>query len=254
MRKTIVAGNWKMNGSRETNRELLNQLVAGVEVAQGVEVLVCPPAVYIGQAVQLVEESAIKVGAQNVSDQPKGAFTGEIALPMLQDLGCSYVILGHSERRTLFGETDAQVADKFAAALEAGIQPVLCVGETLEQREASETLAVVAAQVAAVTDRVGIDAMAQTVIAYEPVWAIGTGLTATPAQAQEVHAAIRAQLTALNAEVAETVSILYGGSMNAGNAAELLAEQDIDGGLVGGASLKAEDFLTICGAAAARLK
>ncbi len=194
MRKTIVAGNWKMNGTREANRELLSQLVAGVDVAQGVEVLVCPPAVYLDQATSLVKDTAIKVGAQNVSDQPKGAFTGEIALPMLQDLGCEYVLLGHSERRTLFAESDAQVADKFAAALDADIVPVLCVGETLEQREASQTLPVVAAQVAAVIDRVGISAMAQTVIAYEPVWAIGTGLTATPQQAQEVHAAIRAQL------------------------------------------------------------
>ncbi|WP_271271857.1 triose-phosphate isomerase [Aliamphritea hakodatensis] len=254
MRKTIVAGNWKMNGTREANRELLSQLVAGVDVAQGVEVLVCPPAVYLDQATELVKDTAIKVGAQNVSDQPKGAFTGEIALPMLQDLGCEYVLLGHSERRTLFAENDAQVADKFAAALDAGVMPVLCVGETLEQREASQTLTVVAAQVAAVIDRVGISAMAQTVIAYEPVWAIGTGLTATPQQAQEVHAAIRVQLKNLDADVADSVSILYGGSMNAGNAAELLSEQDIDGGLVGGASLKAEDFLTICGAAAARLK
>ncbi|WP_261842507.1 triose-phosphate isomerase [Aliamphritea ceti] len=254
MRKTIVAGNWKMNGTREANRELLSQLVAGVEIAHGVEVLVCPPAVYLDQATELVKGSAIKVGAQNVSDQPKGAFTGETALSMLQDLGCEYVLLGHSERRTLFAETDMQVAEKFAAALAADIVPVLCVGETLEQREASETLPVVAAQIAAVSDRVGIAAMAQTVIAYEPVWAIGTGLTATPQQAQEVHAAIRAQLKKLDADVADSVSILYGGSMNASNAAELLSEQDIDGGLVGGASLKAEDFLTICGAAAARLK
>ena len=205
MRKTIVAGNWKMNGTRSSNRELLTQLVAGMDVAQGVEVLVCPPALYIDQAVSLTENSAVKVGAQNVSDQPKGAFTGEIALPMLQDLGCGYVILGHSERRTIFAETDAQIADKFAAALEAEVTPILCVGETLEQRQSEETLQVVAQQINAVIQRVGIAALAHTVIAYEPVWAIGTGLTATPEQAQQVHAAIRAQLAELDAAVADSV-------------------------------------------------
>jgi len=250
MRKTIVAGNWKMNGSSESIRDLLAGLTAGIKDTTGVVALVCPPAVYISQVKQQLGSAPILVGAQNVCEQAKGAFTGENSLAMLQDLGCAYVILGHSERRSLYGETDALVAEKFAAAKEAGVIPVLCVGETLEQREAGQTIEVVAAQVCAVIDRVGIDGFGGSVIAYEPVWAIGTGLTATPEQAQEVHAAIRELLADNDQEVADQLSIIYGGSMNAGNAAELLAQSDIDGGLIGGASLKADEFLTICAVAA----
>lgn len=250
MRKTIVAGNWKMNGTSESIKDLLAGLTAGVKDNAGVVTLVCPPAVYISQVKQQLGSAPISVGAQNVCEQPKGAFTGENSLAMLQDLGCEYVILGHSERRSLFDETDVLVAEKFAAAKDAGVVPVLCVGETLGQREAGQTIEVVGAQVSAVIDRVGIEGFNGSVIAYEPVWAIGTGLTATPEQAQDVHAAIRKQLAENDQEIADQLSILYGGSMNAGNAAELLAQTDIDGGLIGGASLKADEFLTICAAAA----
>ena len=250
MRKTIVAGNWKMNGTTESNKALLENLTAEVNAVDGLVTLVCPPAVYLAQVKQQLGNAPVAVGAQNVSAQPKGAFTGEWSLAMLQDLGCEYVIIGHSERRSIFGETDVQVAEKVAATLEARLIPVLCVGETLEEREAGETINVVSRQVDAVLTCVGIAALADAVIAYEPVWAIGTGLTATPQQAQDVHKAIRAQLAASDNNVADNMSILYGGSMNAGNAAELLAQQDIDGGLIGGASLKADEFLTICAAAA----
>lgn len=254
MRKTIVAGNWKMNGSSESIRSLMGALTAGVVAVDDLETLVCPPAPYIGLVAELIGDSPIALGAQNVSAQAAGAFTGEWSLAMLRDLGCGYVILGHSERRSLFGETDADVAEKFVAAVDAGVVPVLCIGETLEQREAGDTIAVVNAQVDAVLQLAGAERFAEAVIAYEPVWAIGTGLTATPEQAQEVHAAIRAQLALTDADIAAKLPILYGGSMNAGNAAELLAQTDIDGGLIGGASLKADEFLTICAAAAERRK
>ncbi len=250
MRKTIVAGNWKMNGTSESIRILLADITSGAMNVDGLVTLVCPPAVYLSQVVAQIVDAPVSVGAQNVSEQPKGAFTGECSLGMLQDLGCEYVILGHSERRSIFGESDAIVAEKVAATLEAELIPVLCVGETLEQREAGNALAVVSSQIDVVLQRIGIEGFASTVIAYEPVWAIGTGLTATPEDAQAVHAAIRAQLAKLDENVAENLSILYGGSMNAANAAELLAQQDIDGGLIGGASLKADEFLTICAAAA----
>lgn len=254
MRKTIVAGNWKMNGSSESIKSLMGALTAGVVAVDGLETLVCPPAPYIGLVADLKGESPIALGAQNVSAQESGAFTGEWSLGMLQDLGCSHVILGHSERRSLFGEADADVADKFVAAVDAGVIPVLCIGETLEQREAGQTIDVVSTQVDAVLNQAGSERFMNAVIAYEPVWAIGTGLTATPEQAQEVHAAIRAQLAQADADMAAKLPILYGGSMNAGNAAELLAQNDIDGGLIGGASLKADEFLTICAVAAERRK
>ena len=250
MRKTIVAGNWKMNGTSESVKTLLDGLTKGVNAVDGLVTLVCPPAVYLSQVKQQIGEAPIAVGAQNVCEQPKGAFTGEWSLEMLQDLGCEYVILGHSERRSIYGETDTLVAEKVAATLAAGLVPVLCVGESLEQREAEETLSVVAEQIDATLQRTGVAAFADVVVAYEPVWAIGTGLTATPEQAQAVHAAIRGQVAELDSATADNLSILYGGSMNAGNAAELLAQQDIDGGLIGGASLKADEFLTICSAAA----
>ena len=244
MRRALVAGNWKMNGRTDFINELMNELVSGIQ-ASAVDVLVCPPAIYLSQ-VKSMSGSFIAVGAQNVSENPDGAFTGEISLPMLRDLGCEYVILGHSERRSLYAETDLVVADKFIATVAAGLKPILCVGETLEEREQGKTLDVVGRQLKAVIDAAGIDKFADAVIAYEPVWAIGTGKTATSEQAQDVHAAIRAMIAEYDAKTALATRILYGGSVNGSNADELFAMPDIDGGLIGGAALKAEDFLAIC--------
>ena len=248
MRTAFVAGNWKMNGNTDSINELMGGLVNSIN-SSSVEVLVCPPSVYISQVKSLTESSKISVGAQNVSENANGAFTGEISLSMLNDLGCEYVILGHSERRSLYAETDQLVAAKFIAAVESGVKPILCVGETLEERENGETLKVVSRQLNAVIDAAGIEKFADAVVAYEPVWAIGTGKTATPEQAQEVHAAIRAEIAKSDAVTAEKTRILYGGSVNAANAAELFANADVDGGLVGGASLKVNDFIAICQAA-----
>jgi len=247
MRKTLVAGNWKMNGSRSSVEELVSGILAGVESAKG-EVLVCPPYVYIGQVADAVSGSAVKLGAQDVSTEDSGAFTGEVSAGMLKDLGCEYVLVGHSERRSMHGETSQLVAQKFVAAQKAGLIPVLCVGETLEEREAGSTMAVVAEQFETVLELAGIDAMINAVLAYEPVWAIGTGKTATADQAQEVHAGLREVAAARSADVAEGLQILYGGSCKPSNAAELFAQPDIDGGLIGGAALKADDFLGICAA------
>lgn len=249
MRRPLVAGNWKMNGSKESIKGLLDGIKQGLDDVNSAEVLVCAPAIYIDTVSSQVEGSTIVVGAQNMSEQPSGAFTGEIAASMLNDFGCKYVIIGHSERRAIYGEDDVLVAKKFAAVRAAGMTPILCVGETLEERELGVTETVVARQMDAVIDAEGIDALADAVIAYEPVWAIGTGKTASPEQAQDVHAFIRGRLGEQSADVAAKTRILYGGSMNAGNAAELLAKDDIDGGLIGGASLKSEDFLTIARAA-----
>lgn len=248
MRTAFVAGNWKMNGNTDSINELMGGLVNSIN-SSSVEVLVCPPSVYISQVKSLTESSKISVGAQNVSENANGAFTGEVSLSMLNDLGCEYVILGHSERRSLYAETDQLVAAKFIAAVESGVKPILCVGETLEERENGETLKVVSRQLNAVLDAAGIEKFADAVVAYEPVWAIGTGKTATPEQAQEVHAAIRAEIAKSDAETAEKTRILYGGSVNAANAAEIFANADVDGGLVGGASLKVNDFIAICQAA-----
>ncbi len=250
MRDFLVAGNWKMNGSSAANAELVAGIVAGVPAGSGFSLLVCPPFPYLASVVAQAEGSAVKVGAQNVSEHEKGAFTGEVAPGMLSDLGCDYVIVGHSERRAMYGETSAQVAAKFQAAQAAGITPILCVGETLEEREAGTTESVIDEQLDAVLNTAGVAAFATAVIAYEPVWAIGTGMTATPEQAQDVHAHIRAGLAEQSAEIAAGVQILYGGSMKGENAAGLLSQPDIDGGLIGGASLKAEDFLAIAQAAA----
>lgn len=250
MRNILVAGNWKMNGDTAGNAELVAGIIAGAPDSDRVELLVCPPYPYLGAVVQAVAGSKVAVGAQNVSEHAKGAFTGEVAPAMLSDIGCEFVIVGHSERRTLYNETSGDVAAKFKAALEAGLKPILCVGETLEERQAENTEAVVDEQLNAVLDLVGIGAFANAVIAYEPVWAIGTGMTATPEQAQDVHAHIRQLLAGHDAAVAEGIQILYGGSMKGENAAGLLAMQDIDGGLIGGASLKAPDFLAIADAAA----
>lgn len=249
MRQPLVAGNWKMNGSREGVRDLLEGIKAGSDEVIAAEVAVCPPYVFIPEAEELLNGSTIAWGGQNLSTEASGAFTGEISASMLLDYGCKYVIVGHSERRTLYGEDDALVAKKFAAARAAGLVPIFCVGETLEEREAGITEEVVKRQLDAVIELEGVDALASSVIAYEPVWAIGTGKTATPEQAQEVHAFIRGQVAAQDQTVAEGLRILYGGSMKPGNAAELLAQADIDGGLIGGASLQADDFLAICTAA-----
>ncbi|MFZ1325621.1 MAG: triose-phosphate isomerase [Candidatus Contendobacter sp.] len=245
MRRKLVAGNWKMNGSTGSIRELLQGISAGAAGVSAVELAVFPPFVYLDAVARQLAGSAIVWGAQNLSEQVSGAFTGEVAGPMLKDCGCTYVIVGHSERRTLYGESDQIVARKFAAARQHGLKPILCVGETLEEREQGVTEAVVGRQLKAVLDLEGISSFADAVIAYEPVWAIGTGRTATSAQAQEVHAFIRAQLAALDAALAAQVRILYGGSVKGSNAGELLAMADIDGGLVGGASLDAKDFLAI---------
>lgn len=239
-----------MHGVLKTNQQLLQDVVAGVAGLKGVGVAVCVPFPYLAQAQSVLSGTSVAWGAQNLSEQTQGAFTGEVSAAMLQDFACRYVLVGHSERRSIYGETDALVAEKFAAALGAGLCPVLCVGETLEQRDAGKTIEVVSAQLDAVLNRVGVAAFSGAVVAYEPVWAIGTGRTATSAQAQEVHAAIRAQIAKGDAKVADGLQILYGGSVKPGNAAELFAMPDIDGGLIGGASLVASDFLSICTAAA----
>ena len=250
MRRPLVAGNWKMNGSRERVRALVDGIQAGIGSVERAEVAVCPPFVYIPQVAEQLAGSPIALGAQNVCDHAEeGAYTGEIAGSMLAELGCRYVIVGHSERRNLYGESDELVARRFAAARKAGLVPILCVGELLEERERGVTEAVVARQLDAVLELEGVGAFREAVIAYEPVWAIGTGHTATPEQAQEVHAFIRARLAERDAGVAEVARILYGGSVKGSNAADLFAQPDIDGGLIGGASLKADEFLTICRAA-----
>ncbi len=245
MRRKLVAGNWKMNGSMGSIRELLQGILGGAAEVAAVELAVFPPFVYLGVVEQQLSNSSIVWGAQNLCDQASGAYTGEVAGAMLNDFHCTYVIVGHSERRTLYGESDQLVACKFAAARKFGLKPILCVGETLEERERGVTEAVVERQLKAVLDLEGISSFANAVIAYEPVWAIGTGRTATSAQAQEVHAFIRAKLAELDSSLAGQVRILYGGSVKGSNAAELLAMPDIDGGLVGGASLDAKDFLAI---------
>ncbi|MEY3038207.1 MAG: hypothetical protein RL143_774 [Pseudomonadota bacterium] len=250
MRRPLIMGNWKMNGSSMANESLLTGLMSQVSSLQGVDIAVCPPAVYLGQVLELVAGTSIDVGAQNLSEQKSGAFTGEISGDMLRDLGVTYTLVGHSERRSLYGETNELVAAKTLKALEIGLVPVLCVGETLEERKSGQMDAVLAGQINAVIDLCGADTFGQIIVAYEPVWAIGTGETATPQQAQDAHAFIRGLIAAQSPAIAERVTILYGGSMNEKNAAELLAMADVDGGLVGGASLKADSFATICKAAA----
>jgi len=250
MRTPLVAGNWKMNGARASVAELTSGLVDGLGGISGVEILVCPPYIFIPQVQSLIDESSIELGAQDLNTEAGGAYTGEISGPMLVDAGCRYVLVGHSERRALMGESDSDVALKFAAALEHGLVPVLCVGETLEERQAGSTMAVIERQFAAVVDAVGIAAFANAVVAYEPVWAIGTGETATPGQAQEVHAALRELAAKRSANIAADLRLLYGGSVKGANAADLFAMADIDGGLIGGASLDTGEFLAICRAAA----
>lgn len=248
MRRKLVVGNWKMNGSRTSNAVLLSEIVAGL-AADGAASAVCVPAPYLAQCQAQLTGSALAWGAQDVSAHASGAYTGEISTAMLRDFASSYVILGHSERRAYHGETDAQVAAKTVAALAAGITPIVCIGEHLDEREAGQTDAVVAKQLNVVLEAIQADDVAKLVLAYEPVWAIGTGKTATPQMAQEVHQLLRGHLAAKNAVAAAGVQILYGGSMKPENAKELMAMPDIDGGLIGGAALKAADFLAIIHAA-----
>lgn len=249
MRRPLVAGNWKMNGSLDSARALLDGVKRGLDQVKRAEVAVCVPYVYIPEVEKLLTGSAIGWGGQDLSSESSGAFTGEVAASMLKDFGCKYVIVGHSERRTYHAESDELVAKKYAVARAAGLVPILCIGETLEEREKGITEEVVARQLDALIELEGVEALVDGVIAYEPVWAIGTGKTATPEQAQEVHAFIRGRVAEKSAEVAAGVRILYGGSMKPDNAKELIDKPDIDGGLIGGASLKAEDFLGICTAA-----
>ncbi|WP_137895989.1 triose-phosphate isomerase [Ramlibacter sp. 2FC] len=247
MKRKLIAGNWKMNGSLAANEALVGALLAGAG-EPGCEAALCVPAAYLAQVRGLLGNStAFALGAQDLSAHESGAYTGEISAAMLKDFGVRYCLVGHSERRQYHGETDAVVTLKAQRALAAGITPIVCVGETLAEREAGQTEAVVRRQLAAVIHTNG-HCISEIVVAYEPVWAIGTGKTATPEQAQQVHAVLRAQLQAASAQ-AGRIHILYGGSMNAANAAELLAQPDIDGGLIGGASLKAPDFLAIMAAA-----
>lgn len=244
-RKILIAGNWKMNKTAAEGADLAKAIAAGAGKDHAVEVVVCPPFTALESVSKIVEGSAVKLGAQNMSPEASGAFTGEISAGMLRALFCSHVILGHSERRTLFGETDAQVNKKTLAALKAGLKPIVCVGETLAEREGNKTLDVVRTQTNAGLEGVTKEQVADVVIAYEPVWAIGTGKVATTAQAQEVHAFIRKLLTEKFGEAAQRVRILYGGSMKPDNAPELLKQPDIDGGLIGGASLQAASFLEL---------
>ena len=249
MRARLVAGNWKMHGSLRANAGLLDAIKAGLSDSDGVLHAVCVPYPYLGQVSSALAGSAIAWGAQNLSEHDSGAYTGEVSGAMLKEFGCRYAIVGHSERRSLYGEDDKRVAAKFVAARSSGLTPILCVGETLEQRERGETESVVARQFDAVIAAAGAAALADAVLAYEPVWAIGTGRNATPQQAQEVHAFARKRLAAHDRGVAGNLAILYGGSVKAANAKELFAMPDIDGGLIGGASLSAPDFIAICAAA-----
>ncbi len=246
MSKKLIAGNWKMNGSLAANEALIQAMLAGIGQPSA-DVALCAPAPYLAQLQSLLQGSPIDWGAQDVSAHEQGAFTGEVSVAMLKDFGCRYAIVGHSERRQYHGETDELVAAKAQRALSAGVTPIVCVGETLAEREADETETVVKRQLAAVIHAVG-HCITEIVVAYEPVWAIGTGRTATPEQAQAVHAVLRAQLAAATTNP-KRIQILYGGSMNAANAASLLSQPDIDGGLIGGASLKSADFLQIVAAA-----
>ena len=250
MRRILVAGNWKMHGSGAMVQELLEGLLAGTGNASDVDMAVFPPYPYLAQVQSLLDGSSISWGAQSLNPVAHGAHTGEVSAGMLLDFGCRHVLVGHSERRAIYGESDEDVAIRFMAALAAGLEPVLCVGETLEERESGATEAVVARQLDAVLNRCGVAGFERAVVAYEPVWAIGTGVTATPEQAQAVHAFIRDKFFSQDDIIAGQLRILYGGSVNGSNAADLFARKDIDGGLVGGASLKVEDFLAIRNAVA----
>jgi triosephosphate isomerase len=249
MRRPIVAGNWKMHGSRVENARLIEELLARAPAAPAADCVVCPPFVYLQECARLLRDSLFSLGGQDVCADAQGAFTGEVSAAMLKDVGCEYVIVGHSERRLLYRESDQLVARKFAAAHAKGLVPILCVGEQLADREAGRTNEMVARQLDVVLELCGAGTLERGVVAYEPVWAIGTGRNATAEQAQEVHAFIRARIAARDARIAGATRILYGGSVKAGNATELFNMPDVDGGLIGGASLKADEFLTILAAA-----
>lgn len=249
MRRPIVAGNWKMHGSRVENARLIEALTAQFPAEPPAQCIVCPPAVYLVDVGRMLRGTQIELGAQTVCAEGQGAYTGEVSAAMLKDVGCAYVIVGHSERRALYGEDNVLAARKFAAAQSKGLIPIFCVGEQLSERESGQTNEVIAQQLDAVLELCGASAFANAVVAYEPVWAIGTGRVATPEQAQEVHAFIRGRIAARDAKIAGEARILYGGSVKAGNAAELFAMADVDGGLIGGASLKADEFLAILTAA-----
>ncbi len=251
MRDFLVAGNWKMNGSSAGNAELTDGILAGMPQSDSVHLLICPPYPYLQELARKLGGTELSLGAQNVSQHESGAYTGEVSPGMLRDIGCGYVIVGHSERRAMMGETSEIVAAKFLVALSAGLKPILCVGETLQEREAGQTEVVIDEQLNAVLDATGVESFDAAVIAYEPVWAIGTGRTASPEQAQDVHRHIRAAMSSRSEEIASAVQILYGGSVKGDNAAGLFTMPDIDGGLIGGASLTAADFLAIAATAAA---
>jgi triosephosphate isomerase len=249
MRRKLIAGNWKMNASLEANASLLAGINAGLGQAPASDIAVCVPAPYFAQCRAELAGTAIAWGGQDLSEHESGAYTGEVSAAMMLDFACRYVIVGHSERRTYHGETNELVAKKTRRALKSGLTPIVCVGETLAEREAGDTDKIVGQQIDAVLDAIDVNDMSNIVVAYEPVWAIGTGKTATPQMAQEVHAMLRAKLAQKNVATAPQVKILYGGSMKPNNAKELLSMSDIDGGLIGGAALKAADFLAIINAA-----
>ena len=250
MRRSFVAGNWKMNGSREFARDLANGVKGLEEMAQTIDIAICPPYIYLPEVAAVLNQSAVAFGAQDLSVHAEGAYTGDISASMLLDVGCKYVIVGHSERRAGHGESDTVVAQKAAVARKAGLIPIICVGELLEERESGDTEKVIARQIDALLAlEEGVSLLGHSVIAYEPVWAIGTGKTATPDQAQDEHAFVRQRIAAQDAGIADKLQILYGGSVKANNAKELFAMADIDGGLIGGASLVLNDFKVICEAA-----
>jgi triosephosphate isomerase len=248
MRRKLVAGNWKMHGSRTENKPLVEAILATTGV-ESIDCVLCPPYVYLADVGRLLRDSSVRLGAQNLGAESAGPFTGEVSAAMLRDVGCQYVIVGHSERRHLYGEDDIIVARKCAVALARGLLPILCLGEHLAEREAGRTQEVVERQLEAVVALTGIEGFARAIVAYEPVWAIGTGRTASPQQVEEVHAFIRQRLAQRDAKIAASLQILYGGSVKAGNAAELFAQANVDGGLIGGASLKADEFSSIIAAA-----
>ena len=250
MRRSIIVGNWKMNGDRNAAVSLVQEIQTGVEHLHSVDVVLCPPATYLLTVAESIANTKnLQLGAQNVSEHAYGAYTGEVSSAMLSDVGCDYVIVGHSERRRYCGETDKEVGNKAHAVIEQGMIPIVCVGETIDERQLDLTQTVVERQISTVVDIIGEDNIGMALYAYEPVWAIGTGRTATPEQAQEVHSWIRGQLRAVNRNTADECRILYGGSVNGSNARSVIGQPDVDGCLVGGASLKPSEFLTICSVA-----
>lgn len=249
MREFLVAGNWKMNGSSVACAELADDILAGMPLSDSVKLIICSPYLYLDKLAHKLTETSLSLGAQNVSQYESGAYTGEISPRMLRDIGCEYVVVGHSERRAMMAESNEIVALKFKAALSEGLKPILCVGETLQEREANQTESVIDEQLNAVLDVAGVEAFETAVIAYEPIWAIGTGRTASPEQAQYVHSHIRVVISSRSKQIASAIQVLYGGSVKGDNAAGLFKMTDIDGGLIGGASLKAADFLAVAAAA-----